>query len=249
VKSKGLYKGKKIHPVKDVLDKIRNALTTGGRLSLIRLASGEAFTLAHGVLLPIHRIPWWVEYAGVKLPNEPARQALLTALRTADIVGLSTDCEHWEAAPLLEQCLSHFQVAPYWLTDSTINWHLHYYDRLYRVLGDAPTVLVGRMAPAAAGRLRRKGVNVVGAVPLEGFADLSQVEETLLDRACFRVALVAAGIPAAILCPRLARKTGCIAIDYGHVINDLLHPGFCIKDLDREKERWRESKKPGTAKS
>ena len=139
-----------------------------------------------------------------------------------------------ESAPLLEQALSYFQVEPHWLTDSTINWHLHYYDRLYRLLGNEPTVLVGRLAPAAAGRLRRKGVNLVGAVPLEGFDDLPRVEEALLNGAFSRVALVAAGIPASILCPRLAKKTGCIAIDYGHVINDLLHPGFCIKDLDRE---------------
>ncbi|NLZ44115.1 MAG: hypothetical protein GX894_04595 [Clostridia bacterium] len=249
MKKTGLYKGKKIHPVKDVLDKIRTALTTGGNLSLIRLASGEAFTLAHGVLLPLNRIPWWVEYAGVKLPNEPARQALLTALRTADIVGLSTDRKHWESAPLLEQALSYFRVEPYWLTDSTINWHLHYYDRLYRLLGKEPTVLVGRLAPAAAGRLRRKGVNVVGTVPLEGFTDLPRAEETLLIGVFFRVALVAAGIPAAILCPRLAKKTGCVAIDYGHVINDLLYPGFCIKDLDREKEQWRERQKPGPGKT
>ena len=40
MKKTGLYKGKKIHPVKDVLEKIRTALTSGGRLSLIRLASG-----------------------------------------------------------------------------------------------------------------------------------------------------------------------------------------------------------------
>lgn len=249
MKKTSVYKGKKIHPVQDVLEKIRTALATGEKLSLIRLASGEAFTLAHGVLLPLNRIPWWVEYAGVKLPNEPARQALLTALRTADIAGLSTDRKHWESAPLLEQALSYFRVEPYWLTDSTINWHLHYYDRLYRLLDKEPTVLVGRLAQAAASRLRRKGVNVVGTVPLEGFADLPRVEETLLNGAFFRVALVAAGIPAAILCPRLARKTGCVAIDYGHVINDLLHPGFCIKDLDREKQRWRERQKPGGEKS
>lgn len=249
MKITGARGGKKIRPLHHVLDKIRTALVTGGSLSLIRLASGEAFTLAHGVLLPLNRIPWWVEYAGVKLPNEPARRALLSSLRTADIVGLSTDYRHWESAPLLEQALSYYRIKPHWLTDSTINWHLHYYDRLYRLLGKEPTVLVGRVAPAAAGRLRQKEVNVVAAVPLEGFDDLARTEQALLNGPFFRVALVAAGIPAAILCPRLAKKTGCVAIDYGHVINDLLHPGFCIKDLDREKQRWRERQKPGPGKT
>jgi hypothetical protein len=50
--------------------------------------------------------------------------------------------------------------------------------------------------------------------------------------------LVAAGIPATILCPRLAKTHGCIAIDYGHVINDLIKPGFSSKDLPTETERW-----------
>lgn len=240
---------KKIHSLSQVLEKIRVALKTGKSLSLIRLASGEALLLAHGTLLPTSKIPWWVEYAGVKLPNEPARQALLSALRTADIVGLSTDRRHWVSAPLLEKCLSYYKIEPRWLTCSTINWHMHYYDRLYRLLGKEPTVLVGRLAPTAAPRLRRRGVNIVAAVSLEGFDDLPRVQRVLLSGPSFRVALVAAGIPAAVLCPWLARKTGCVAIDYGHVINDLLNPGFCIKDLDREKERWRESKKPGTAKS
>lgn len=236
---------KKIHSLSQVLEKIRVALKTGKSLSLIRLASGEALLLAHGTLLPTSRIPWWVEYAGVKLPNEPARRALLSALRTADIVGLSTDRRHWVSAPLLEKCLSYYKIRPCWLTNSTINWHLHYYDRLYRLIEKEPTVLVGRLAPAAAPRLRRRGVNIVAAVTLEGFNDLPRAERTLLSSPPFRVALVAAGIPAAVLCPRLARKTGCLAIDYGHVINDLLNPGFCIKDLDREKQRWRERKKSG----
>lgn len=236
-------KEQKIHSVTEVLAQIKKALAAGESLSLIRLCSGEGFTLAHGTVLPLQKIPWWVEYAGVKLPNEPARRALLSALQEADIVGLGTDYSNWQSAPLLDRVLTAYKVKPKYITDSTINWSLHKHDRLYKVLGKTPTVLVGRLAPAAAPLLVKKGMHIVGAVPLDGFEELPAVEKRLLKGKKFRAALVAAGIPAAILCPRLARKTGCLAIDYGHVINDLLHPGFSAKDLPREKERWRREKR------
>lgn len=236
-------KDQSILSVSEITEKIKKALAARRPLSLGRLASGEAFTLAHDKIIPAHRIPWWVEYAGVKLPNEKARQDLLAAVREADIVGLSTDYQHWESAPLLEQALTLLKVKPKCITNSTINWHLHKNDRLYRLMGKEPTVLVGRLAAEAAPNLIKKGVNLIYTESLEGFDDLSRVEKSLLARSQFRIALVAAGIPATILCPRLAKKIGCIAIDYGHVINDLLNPGFNVNILDHEKERWRRERK------
>lgn len=236
-------KEQKIHPHTDVLARIKQALATRKSLSLIRLCSGEGFTLAHDTILPLKQIPWWVEYAGVKLPNEAARKALLNALHAADIVGLGTDYTNWQSAPLLDRALTHYKIKPRYITSSTVNWRLHANNRLYKLLGKIPTVLVGRLAPAASPLLKKKGVNIVDTVCLEGFQELPTVEKRLFRMKNFRVALVAAGIPAAILCPRLAEKTGCVAIDYGHVINDLLHPGFSANDLPREKERWRRARK------
>ncbi|HEY8344470.1 MAG TPA: GT-D fold domain-containing glycosyltransferase [Bacillota bacterium] len=236
-------KQERIHSTDEVLARIKQALQKRSGLSLARLASGEAMVLAHNKIIPLSRIPWWVEYAGVKLPNEQARRLLLTAIATADIVGLSTDYAHWESAPLLDLALTAYRVKPKYITSSTINWHLHEQDRLYKVLGQEPTVLVGRLAKAALPRLRRKGVNLIYAEDLEGLEDLPRAENALLTRPYFRVALVAAGIPATILCPRLARKLRCVAIDYGHVINDLVQPGFTVNDLDRIKRDWRQRKK------
>ncbi len=51
---------KKIHSHTEVLARIKEALTSGKSFSLIRLCSGEGFTLAHGTLLPLKQIPWWV---------------------------------------------------------------------------------------------------------------------------------------------------------------------------------------------
>ncbi|HEX2953602.1 MAG TPA: hypothetical protein VHR47_06425, partial [Bacillota bacterium] len=84
----------------------------------MRLASGEAFVLAHSVILPMAQIPWWVDYAGVRLPNEAARRDLINAVQKADIVGLSSDRKRWECAPLLEKGFNHYKLNPIYLTSS-----------------------------------------------------------------------------------------------------------------------------------
>lgn len=103
-----------------------------------------------------------MEYAGVKLPNEAARKALLHALQTADIVGLGTDYSNWQSAPLLDRVLTYYKIRPRYLTSSTVNWRLHAHNRLYKLLGKTPTVLVGRLAPAAA-LLLKKGACMLWA--------------------------------------------------------------------------------------
>ncbi|HEX2952947.1 MAG TPA: GT-D fold domain-containing glycosyltransferase [Bacillota bacterium] len=229
-----------IHGLPDVYQRIEDAVHHEESLSLIRLCSGEAFTLAHNTVLPMSKIPWWVEYAGVKLPNERARQELLTVVKEADIVGFSTNYANWMAAPLLDSALSYYNItAPAFITDSEINWSLHRYEAFYNLLSSLPIVVVGRLAADATPLLVEKGLEVVAAVSLEGFEDIERAEHQLLNGPSFRVALIAAGIPATIFAQRLSKKLGCIALDYGHVINDLLQPGFNAVELLKVKERWR----------
>ena len=147
--------------VNEVLSKIRRALLTRRSLSLVRLGNGEALTLAHGVLVPMEQMPDWLAYAGVRLPDEAARQELLNAVKTADIVGISSDRANWDCAPLLRRVFAYYNLRPRSLTDAAINWQLHRFDRLYHLLQGAPVVLVGRVAPAAAPILQKKGVNIV----------------------------------------------------------------------------------------
>jgi hypothetical protein len=228
-----------MHRPEEVLERIRLALKRGAGLSLIRLASGEAFTLAHNVILPLKQIPWWVAYAGVRLPNESARRDLIQAVTQADIVGLSSDRKRWECAPLLEKAFNRFHLSPRYITGATINWHLHQNSGLYRAIANVPTIVVGRRAAEAADKLRKMGINVTHTYSLEGYEELPRIQRVLDSAPAFAVALVAAGIPASILCPRLAKKRNCVAIDYGHVINDLITPGFNINLLDQEREKWK----------
>lgn len=164
---------------------------------------------------------------------------MIDAVLKADIVGLSSDRKRWECAPLLEKGFTHYHLNPVYITGSVVNWEMHRNNALYRIIGKNPTILVGRRAAQAAPKLAAKGLNIVKTYTLEGYADLSRAENAINAGPPFRVALVAAGIPATILCPRIARSRHCVAIDYGHVINDLIESGFNVQKLDAERERWK----------
>lgn len=231
------------HSAIEVLSRIKQALLAQRSLSLIRLGNGELLAIAHSVLVPLSRIESWLEYAGVKLPSEAVRQDLLNAVRDADIVGITTDMTHWDCAPLAQRVINHFHLNPKYYTDAAINWQLHQFNRLYQALSNVPTILVGRKAQEAAPILGQKGVNIVALYNLEDYNALVQTEAEISQGPPFRVALVAAGIPATILCPRLAKKMNVIAIDYGHVINDLIKPGFNVNDLPEETMKWFQNRK------
>lgn len=233
-----------LHSTHEVFNRIKKALVTKQALSLVRLGNGEALTLAHQLLIPMNQIEPWLEYAGVKLPNETIRHELLQAIQNTDILGLTTDRIHWDCAPLLAKVFAHFKFTPRYPTNAQINWQLHREPRFYFSLRNFSIILVGRLAAVAAPHLERKGLQIVATYPLDSYHDLPQVEQMIQTGPPFRVALVAAGIPASILCPRLAKKHHCVALDYGHVINDLLKPGFNNQDLPAETQRWLNNRSP-----
>jgi hypothetical protein len=233
-----MYANLQFHNVNEVFGRIKLALTAKRGLSIARFGNGEAIALAQGTLIPNDRIPYWLEYAGVKLPDEQIKQDLIEAIQNADIVGLTTDKITWDCAPLLSQVLQTYNIRPKYVTDGAINWQLHKLSRFYQTISPYPTALVGRLSGTAAPLLASRGIKLVNTLVLEDFNDLARVEKSLMAGPRFRIALIAAGIPATILCPRLARRTGCIAIDYGHVINDLLKPGFSNKDLPQTTQEW-----------
>ena len=211
------------------------------RISLARLAIGEA-------LVSITKFPSRASLGGWSTPESSCRMSKPAVcclqpsppLISSDSppimrIGSPLPCLIWFSLPI-RPSLNTSPVLP--LTGTFMN------RTGYKALGQEPTVLVGRMAKAALPCLRRKGVNLIYAEDLEGLEDLPRAENALLAKPYFRVALVAAGIPATILCPRLAKKLRCVAIDYGHVINDLVQPGFTVNDLDRTKRDWRQRKNP-----
>lgn len=212
---------------RQVAKRMRRALKSRKPLSIVRLGDGEALVLAQEVVLDIatiqRRAPW-LAAAGVQVPDPQAQASLKEAILRADIVGVPTSRVH-NHQPLLFQAFEALKVD--WrrltLTHAIINYMLQKEGWLRHVVQDHAILLVGNQAEALEPVLVEAGVNVSGAVtPVRGVGDVERVLEEVRQHR-FDVAFVAAGVPAVILCQRIAEEMGKVALDFGHLADELIH--------------------------
>jgi hypothetical protein len=230
------YPHLRLAPAQEVAARIEDALVAGRGFSLIRLGDGEALALAHNLLISasdaLCRGPF-LRYAGVQLPDLRGRDRLASAVRNADVVGITTSL-NYNYFPLLWHALTlhGIDIERLEITSATVNYALHREGHLARLLLDRaerPRVLVvGNLAGSLAVTLSEQGVAVAGAVtPVRGVGDVDRV---MLEMAThnYDVALVAAGIPAVIIATEVAHTKNRIVIDFGHLADELVHS---IKEL------------------
>jgi len=235
-------------PLTEVVARLGAALKGKRGCSLVRLGSGEAIVLNQG----IYQVNAFnTDYSGVHLPNHEFREQLITAVRQADIVGLSPNRDVFHCADLLELLFNHFHTYPKSLCSAYVNWELAGLNRdtgvvenpdppLYKLLKGKRVAVVGRMAEALLRSGSRIGFDVSVHCGLEGAEEIEQTVEFLTEnREKFDVLLASAGVPAVVLCSRIARHLNCVAIDFGHTLNRILNANFSEKTLGIEKEKWR----------
>mgnify|MGYP001196911609 CR=1 FL=1 len=211
----------------EVAARIQRALASQAPLSIVRLGDGEALTLAQEVVLDVptiqRRAPW-LSRAGVEVPDPAARDALKEAVLRADIVGVPTSRIH-NHQPLLFKAFAALKID--WtklaLTHAIINYIVQKEGLLKEAIGTHAVLLVGNHAQALRSVLEAAGVNVTGAIsPVNGVRDVDRVMEQV--RSCdFDIAFVAAGIAAVILAQRIASEMGKVALDFGHLADELIH--------------------------
>lgn len=202
------------------------ALDARRPFSVVRLGDGELLTLAADTVLPaqeVYELAPFLPYAGVPCSTPDIRAALAEAVRGADWVGVPIS-----RAPtfqgLLFPVLRHFGID--WsglkLTSSTINYGLHQSRLLLPILQGRRVLLIGSRAAELGVLLHHHGVQVTGIIPaVAGMADVSRVMQQTAAYA-FDIALVAAGIPAVVLCQRIAGELGRAALDFGHLADKLV---------------------------
>lgn len=205
---------------------ILGALDAQRPLSVVRLGDGELLTLAADTVLPgeqVQELAPFLPYAGVPRSTPDIRAELAEAIRGADWIGVPIS-----RAPtfqgLLFPVLRHFGID--WsrlnLTSSTINYSLHHSGLLLPVVQGRRVLLIGSRAAELGGLLIGRGVHVTGIIgTVEGVADIPRVMQQTAEHS-FDIALVAAGIPAVILCRRIAGELGRVAIDFGHLADKLV---------------------------
>ncbi len=205
---------------------IMAALDAQRPLSVVRLGDGELLTLAADTVLPGHEVQElapFLPYAGVPCSTPDIRAMLAEAIQAADWVGVPIS-----RAPtfqgLLFPVLRHFRID--WsglkLTSSTINYSLHQSGLVLPLLQGRRVLLIGSQAAELAALLHSRGVHVTGIIgSVTGVMDVPRVMQQTAEHA-FDIALVAAGIPAVILCRRIAGELGKVALDFGHLADKLV---------------------------
>lgn len=211
----------------EVTGQIMNALNTKSPLSVIRLGDGELLTLAQDVVLnreQVRKEGHFLKYAGVQLPDLAARDQLVQAIGSADIVGIPKlrlpNFQPLAFSVFKAHGIDYRQLR---LTLSTINYSIYMDGLLRGILANRRVLVVGNSAPQLSQVLSLSGIRVTGAVaPVEGMHDITRVMGEIAARD-FDIALVGAGIPAVVIVQRIATELGKVAVDFGHLADSFVN--------------------------
>lgn len=208
----------------DAFCRVKTALSTGRRFSLVRVGDREICFLAHGVTAPLERSS--LASTGEEQPKAADQRILAEAISRADLLGLPI-CHQFEHQSLFFRTMPYYGIDPFALrcTDSTVIyvWQVRGYLRSLLLTGSRPprVLLVGNEAPALEPVLRREGVAVTGTIsPVKGIRDAPRTLGRIASET-FDLALVAAGTAAVLICPVIAGEMGKVAIDIGDLADHL----------------------------
>ncbi|AZN43918.1 hypothetical protein EJC50_26180 [Paenibacillus albus] len=212
--------------VHEVYGEMEQAIHERRPCSIVRLGDGELLTLAQDVIYDagtISREGTFLPYAGVVPPDLEAREQLVQAIRGAGIVGVpQSRRKHFH--PLLHAVLraNHIDLGQLRLTSSTVNYALQQSGLLSRLLAGKNLLIIGNTAPALVHVLAQHGCTISGMItPVRGVKDVDRVVQEA-HGVHFDLALVSAGIPAVIICTRIANELGRVALDFGHMADAIV---------------------------
>jgi len=209
---------------------MKEALSKKKKFSLVRLGDGEALTLAQQKVMPVAEVAKrrFLRYAGVVVPDLRGRDRLAFSIKKADIIGIPINLMP-DFLPLLLKAFAanHIDSHSMNLTNACINYFLYQSGRLKELLLDGkPKVLViGNKGKGLTEVFKREGVRVVAIIAqVYGLRDINRVVK-LSQRYTFDIALVGAGVAAVVICERIANLQNKIALDIGHVADNIVREG------------------------
>ncbi|MHA0857010.1 GT-D fold domain-containing protein [Paenibacillus sp. CMAA1364] len=209
-----------------VYEEMQEAMNVKRPLSIVRLGDGELLALAAGTVLSVEEAMKWGPFlpqAGYNMTDIAGRQQLVMSIRQANIIGVPLS-RFPTFQGLLFPVLQYFSI-PYRMlrmTSSTLNYELNECKLFAPLLRNRRVIIVGNSAQSLADRLAQENIHIVGVVsPVNG---ISHIEEVMCSIRSydFDLALVSAGIPAVIICERIATQMGRVALDCGHLANKLI---------------------------
>jgi hypothetical protein len=223
MKKQGYHFENNMISTQQILTVVDQAIKNKKSFSLSRFGIGEVtFLMSSANSILIQQFQRYIGYAGITCSYNELRRELIGALKTVDIAGLipSWRLDFW--AEKTEKILNELKYTPArtccaWVMHDVVSQGL-----FWPWIRNKKVVLVGRRSVQAVSIFEQNAVQIMGSVGLEGYEELDQAYNYLMELPNWDLALVSAGIPATILVPKIAKTAGKAAIDFGHALDFIL---------------------------
>ncbi|HWP96284.1 MAG TPA: GT-D fold domain-containing glycosyltransferase [Syntrophomonadaceae bacterium] len=216
----------------ELMDRLIHALDYKEPLSVVSVGQTEAFVMAQYAIYSeeefmSHREAYNANrgetkgffHRGIRFPNREARDATVEAVKKADVIGYNLHVE--TARVFTERVFSAYNIEPRCVFEANIRRVFMYSqeEKCQEMLRERKILLIGSLAAEAAAvlnaRLKSKlGFNIVGALPIYEYEEISDVQRMIADYD-FDLCFLAAGVNAVILASFIAEKYGKVAFDIG----------------------------------
>ncbi|MEK3883085.1 GT-D fold domain-containing glycosyltransferase [Paenibacillus sp. PL2-23] len=217
----------------EIISRLRNALVEKKPYCLVRIGDGENFVLSQDSVYSMEQTlkQLWVQEAnkgrkGIRLPNLPFRDQLVTAIREADIVGILAQNDNVIRAhpnhkrALTNRIFQHFALEPKAVCNAIVNRELVQYQPFWSMLAEqgARVVLVSRWAGGTKQRLIKPPFNLTipFTLPFERNGMMEDTLRVLEERKDeYDMVLASCGVNAVVLAHQVAVRMGKVGVDFG----------------------------------
>lgn len=239
----------------EVIEEVERAIQERKPFSLVRVGDGENIVLAQRHVMPLEEVikTRWGKLSrttkdkGIRLPHEKARDRLIQSLRRADVVGIPHYNDGEIRAPqkflrpLTDRCFRMYAIAPKKVCHTFVNRHMVGEKSFWEMLSGRKVAVISRWASAFAKLVKTEyadcRINFTALLPFSHYEEIKETVKEMKGVSCDLV-LVSAGINALILCDKLAREQGRVALDFGKAAM------FMVQHDSKRIHPWRREEKP-----
>lgn len=222
-----------------LLDHIISRLRAGEACSVVSVGATEAFVMAQYTIYGETEINEHPEalianqgrkagffHRGIRLPNREARDALVAAVRKADVVGYNTVVG--SARELTERVFCTYSIQPAHCFEANLRRVIMFtqQDKFLEMLAGKRILLIGSCAINAKAALETRWqssppFSICGAIPVYEYEEIPWIINTL-PLYDFDLALLSAGVNAVILASYISTALGKTAFDIGWGMESLI---------------------------
>ncbi|WP_068785575.1 GT-D fold domain-containing glycosyltransferase [Paenibacillus phocaensis] len=223
---------------RDLLRHIEDAVKDRKPFSLVRIGDGENLVMSQHEVWPISKVlqeRWAIKAnrgeKGVTLPNLPLRNALVSSVRRASVVGIlpagddTINAPSYLKRPLTDQIFAHYKLRPARVCHAGVNRELARMTEFWSVLSGRRILVITREAQLIKEMLEKEPYKqkVVHALPFSQWQDYrSTIKWIASHKDSFDVAFISCGVNAVVLAEQIAALTGKVALDMGKANNIIL---------------------------